>query len=79
MPDLYLTQQPVGEVASMRVASSEAPDHFRACMARTLTALDQGDDVATAAWTAADPVRLAAEIEAMAGVRRLNIFRKDSK
>ncbi|MFJ6014537.1 hypothetical protein [Streptomyces sp. NPDC092952] len=79
MPDLYLNRQPVGEIAWMRVASSGEPERFRACMARTLTALDQGEDIATAAWTAADPVRLAAEIEAMAGLRRLSIFQKDEK
>lgn len=73
------TELSVGEVAWMRVASSDEPERFRVCMARALTALDRGDDIATAAWTAADPVRLAAEIEALAGIRRLNVFRKDPK
>ena len=79
MPDLFLSRQPVVDVAWLRVASSEDPDRFRACMEQTLTAVERGADVAGAPWSAADPVRLAAEIEAMAGVRRLNIFRKDSK
>ncbi|WNI31452.1 hypothetical protein [Streptomyces sp. ITFR-6] len=79
MDHLLLNQLPVGDVAWLRVASSSEPERFRACMARTLTAIAQGDDVATSAWNATAPVRLAAEIEAMAGIRRLNCFRKDPK
>ncbi|MCX4550535.1 MULTISPECIES: hypothetical protein [unclassified Streptomyces] len=76
---LLSNERPIGDLAWMRIASSAEPERFRACMARTLTALGQGDDIATKAWRAGDPVRLAAEIEALAGVRRLNSFRKGPK
>lgn len=68
----------IGAVARPRVASSSRPWWFRTCMARTLADVDQGFDQAAAAWTAADPVKTAAEIEALAGLRRLALVREDS-
>lgn len=71
--------QPPGEVAWMRIASSSHPEAFRTWMARTLTALDRSEDLAAAPWSAEDPIRAAAEIEALAAMRRLNVFREDPK
>ncbi|WP_381792833.1 hypothetical protein [Streptomyces niveus] len=68
----------IGDVARARVALSEQPGWFRTSMARTLTDVDRGQDPATAPWTAVDPVKTAAEIEALAGLRRINLHRKDS-
>lgn len=68
----------IGVVARQRVALSASPKWFRTSMARTLADVDRGDDLATAAWTAVDPVKTAAEIEALAGLRRLAPVREDS-
>lgn len=70
--------RPLAEVGWMRVASSAHPDRFRVEMARTLVALYRGDDPATTAYGVADPTQLAAEIEALAGVRRLDASRKET-
>lgn len=63
----------VANVAFLRVASSEQPERFQRLVrdiARVIA--DHGlTDRATAGWSSRDAVRLAAEIEAMAGVRRL--------
>ncbi|MBT2453331.1 hypothetical protein [Streptomyces sp. ISL-86] len=71
--------RPVGVVAHARIQISDNPRRFQAGVARTLTAIDQGEDPATAGWTAVDPVKTAAEIEALAGLRRLSDTRKDAK
>jgi hypothetical protein len=68
----------IGAVARARVRQSDRPLWFRTCMARTLAALDQGEDLTTAPWTAEDPVQAAAEIEVLAGLRRLSSTRKDT-
>jgi hypothetical protein len=68
----------IGDVARARVRLSDDPKWFRTCMARTLSVVDQGEDLATAVWTAVDPVHTAAEIEALAGLRRLSSTRKDT-
>ncbi|MEC3995248.1 hypothetical protein VSR01_17565 [Actinacidiphila sp. DG2A-62] len=75
MPDTRL----IGDVAEPRVRLSDDPRWFRTCMARALAVVDQGEDLATAVWTAVDPVQTAAEIEALAGLRRLCSTRKDTK
>lgn len=75
MPDA----RPIGTLARRRVRSSSEPLRFRTCMARTLAELDRGEDLATAVWTPVDPVKTAAEIEALAGVRRINMPRRDAK
>lgn len=69
----------IGAVAHARVAMSEQPRWFRTCMARALAGLDNGEEPATAPWTPADPVETAAQIEALAGVRRVNTSRRDPK
>lgn len=71
LPALLRDSRPVADVAWLRVAESENPLGFKACMTRTVAALGRGEDLTTAAWTAADPVRLAAEIEVLTGARRL--------
>lgn len=76
--DLPRDLRSVPDVARVRVELSDEPERFQRLLGRSVTALDQGADLATAAWTAADPVALAAEIEALAGLRRLNTFRKDA-
>lgn len=72
-------RRPLARVAEPRMKRSADPTKFRTAMARTLTAVVGGEDLAGARWTADDPIQLAAEIEVLAGVRRLNAFRKDSK
>lgn len=71
----------VADVAWMREVASSNPYAFRQGLARTLAALDGGEDLATAPWNALDPAQAAAEIEALAGIRRLSLLavRKDSK
>jgi hypothetical protein len=78
VPDAPHTKRLIGQAARVRVALSDRPQWFRACMARTLADIDRGEDLATAVWTAVDPVKTAAEIEALAGPRRLSPRRKDS-
>lgn len=70
--------RPVGAVARKRVMASDSPRWFRTCMASALAALDNGEDLAGAPRTPADPVEAAAQIEALAGVRRLSVSRKDT-
>jgi rRNA maturation protein Nop10 len=81
LPALLRDARPLRTVAAPRVARSESPRRFKTGMARTLAAVEQGEDLATAVWTAVDPVHTAAEIEALAGVRRLAIThaRKETK
>ncbi|MFD3844793.1 hypothetical protein ACFWVB_02735 [Streptomyces microflavus] len=67
---LWADTRPVHLVAESRVKASADPAAFMGCMDRTVAAMRRGEDPATAAWTAEDPVKLAAEIEALAGVRR---------
>ena len=69
----------IGNLARVRAQLSERPPWFRGCLTRAIAALDRGEDLATAGWSAADPVRSAAEIEALAGMRRLSSTRKDTK
>ncbi|MFD3608968.1 hypothetical protein ACFWXA_13005 [Streptomyces atroolivaceus] len=71
--------RPVGQVAASRRCRSEQPEKFQACMALALTAVKGGADLATSVWTAVDPVKTAAEIEALAGLRRLSACAKDTK
>ncbi|MFI9026386.1 hypothetical protein [Streptomyces sp. NPDC053560] len=78
MRDLPRDVRSVPDVAKARIALSEDPEAFQRLMRRSMTALNRGADLATAAWTAADPVALAAEIEALAGLRRLNTCREDA-
>ncbi|WP_433856743.1 hypothetical protein [Streptomyces kronopolitis] len=77
MRDLPRDLRSPADVAWMRVAESTAPERFLTVLGETAAALEEGADLATAAWTPDDPVRLAAEIEALAGARRLNTSRKD--
>ncbi|MFD3978362.1 hypothetical protein ACFWR6_07215 [Streptomyces griseus] len=80
-PDLTRDSRPVRDVAARRIAASSDPICFEAAMVRTAAALGRGEDPATAAWTAVDPVRTAAEIEALAARRRFSVLapRKDAK
>lgn len=71
--------RPVGQVAEPRRCRSGQPEKFQACMARALTAVKGGADLATSVWTAVDPVKTAAEIEALAALRRLSACAKDTK
>ncbi|WP_432001541.1 hypothetical protein [Streptomyces sioyaensis] len=66
-------------MAWLRVAASGDPGRFMAVLDRTTAALEDGTDLVAAPWSAADPVQLAAEIEALAGARRLNSIRRNSK
>ncbi|MGC4947797.1 hypothetical protein ACLQ2N_16570 [Streptomyces sp. DT224] len=70
-------QSSIREVAFLRVAASDDPEWFLRAMSLALSVESRGADLATAAWTTADPVRAAAEIEALAGLRRLS--RKDHR
>ncbi|MGY5033253.1 hypothetical protein ACWC9U_20640 [Streptomyces sp. 900116325] len=60
------------DTAFLRVASSENPDRFlRLLHFLEAVVIDDGTaDLETAAWNTDDPLLLAAQIEAMAGVRR---------
>ncbi|WP_019548519.1 hypothetical protein [Streptomyces sulphureus] len=79
MRDLPRDQRPIDVVALRRADTSEHPERFLALLDAATAALRNGKDLATAWWSNADPVRVAAEIEALAGARRLNTFRKDPK
>ncbi|MCX5326365.1 hypothetical protein [Streptomyces sp. NBC_00120] len=79
MRDLPRDLRSPAEVAWMRIAESTNPDYFQAVLGETTAALEKGSDLAVEAWTADDPVRLAAEIESLAGARRINTFRKDGE
>lgn len=63
--------RPVHVVAARRAAESADPLGFNACMVRAHAAVLRGEDVAGSVWTAVDPVKTAAEIEVLAGARRL--------
>ncbi|WP_439082151.1 hypothetical protein [Streptomyces sp. WL006] len=71
--------RPVSQVARSRRLQSEQPAKFQMCMSRALAAIKGGADLATAAWAADDPVKTAAEIEALAGLRRRSACPKDAK
>jgi hypothetical protein len=58
-------------LAQPRVAKSTQPERFLRQVRDTVTRSRAGEEIATAAWTMRDPVALAAEIEALAGLRRL--------
>lgn len=59
------------DTAFLRVASSENPDRFlRLVHFLEAVVMDGTADLETAAWDSNDPLLLAAQIEAMAGVRR---------
>ncbi|MFF0395098.1 hypothetical protein ACFYSJ_04810 [Streptomyces sp. NPDC005248] len=59
------------DTALLRVASSESPDRFlRLVHFLEAVVMDGTADLETAAWNTDDPLLLAAQIEAMAGVRR---------
>ncbi|MEV6565948.1 hypothetical protein [Streptomyces kronopolitis] len=62
-----------------RIAKSADPARFKAVLDRTTAELEDGTDLLDEPWSPVDPVRLAAEIEALASARRLNSVRKDSK
>ncbi|MFD6935306.1 hypothetical protein ACFWAP_03990 [Streptomyces goshikiensis] len=63
--------RPIGVVAAERVEQSTQPARFRACMSEALKAYKAGEDLATARRCLDDPLKVAAEIEALAGLRRL--------
>lgn len=68
-----MTIPAVHDVVAPRVAASEAPDRLR-WLVRDIAndvAAHGLNDRATSPWTSRDSVLLAAEIEAMAGVRRV--------
>ncbi|MFD5788662.1 hypothetical protein ACFWH1_18815 [Streptomyces sp. NPDC127037] len=67
----------IGHVAWLRIAESADPERFKGCMLRALVAESQGADLATAAWTAADPVKTAAEIEVLAALRTRRVSLED--
>lgn len=79
MRDLPRDLRTPAEVAWMRIAESDDPVKFQTVLGRASAALTAGSDMATAAWTVDDPVKIAAEIEALAAARRLNSCRKDTK
>ncbi|MGW7085054.1 hypothetical protein ACWGH2_16400 [Streptomyces sp. NPDC054871] len=62
-------------VAAQRIASSDDPDRFeRIVTIDEAQARHDGVDLAAAAdaaWNATDPIRLAAELEVLAGLRRI--------
>jgi hypothetical protein len=62
--------RPIGALARKRVLASDNARRFRTYMARALAALDNGEDLTTAPRPT-DPVEAAAQIEALASVRRL--------
>ncbi|MFF4388511.1 hypothetical protein ACFY0G_17290 [Streptomyces sp. NPDC001552] len=62
--------RPIRVVAERRIANSTRPARFERCMKDAITAHLDGDDLATAAIDMGDPLKLAAEIEALAGLRR---------
>ncbi|MEU2487129.1 hypothetical protein ABZ593_21280 [Streptomyces sp. NPDC012617] len=70
-PDPLDDRRPLPEVAAPRIERSADPVGFRAHLVRSTAAVCRGEDLATAAWTADNPLQLAAEIEALAGARRL--------
>ncbi|MFC7791299.1 hypothetical protein [Streptomyces cinereoruber] len=74
-----LDMRTVEEVYVPRAGRSENPDAFRAHVAHALDRYASGEDLATEAWTHGDPIRLAAEIEALAGLRRLRLFRQNAQ
>lgn len=69
----------ISEVGSQRVALSASPQRFRNWLTDTLAAVARGEDPATAPWSPTDTVRIAAEIEALAGIRRINSAKGNSK
>ncbi|WP_086777050.1 hypothetical protein [Streptomyces griseus] len=75
---VVVDKRPVAEVAQKRTRCSDQPARFVTRLQHTLTQVRQGEDVTAAAWDASDPIQLAAEIEALAGLRRLSAFRKDT-
>ncbi|MFZ3595122.1 hypothetical protein [Streptomyces sp. BH104] len=77
MRDIPRDLRSPAEVAWLRAAESEDPDRYLAVIGRTVAALEAGADIATQARTPHDPTDAAAEIEALAGARRLNTCRKD--
>ncbi|MGA5496696.1 hypothetical protein ACPCSP_20275 [Streptomyces cinereoruber] len=75
-PAKPLDMRPIEEVAAPRVALSGDAGRFQALVSSALARYASGEDVATERCTWHDPVRVAADIEAMAGLRRLRQFRK---
>ncbi|MGW3735211.1 hypothetical protein [Streptomyces sp. NPDC005148] len=68
------------DMAFLRVASSEQPDRFlRLLHFLEAVVMDGTADLETAVWNTDDPVHLAAQIEAMAGVRRRTTLRHSSR
>ncbi|MEV3895401.1 hypothetical protein [Streptomyces anulatus] len=76
VPVLRFACMPIGVVPLRRALASSNPDWFRTCVNRTLVDVDRGEDPATAVWTSVDAVRTAAEIETLAGLRRLATARE---
>lgn len=74
----HWNDRPVEDVAATRIAASSHPARYRACIQDALAAMGRGQDLGNARWTTTDPVRVAAEIEALAGARRLAHIRKDT-
>ncbi|KPI33377.1 hypothetical protein OV450_1465 [Actinobacteria bacterium OV450] len=62
--------RPIGVVAQARIAQSTRPSRFQRILSDALKAHKDGEDLATAAIDMTDPLKLAAEIEALAGLRR---------
>ncbi|WP_284576642.1 hypothetical protein [Streptomyces sp. 2P-4] len=73
---IRLNRRPIGDVAEPRLLLSDNPGWFMTCMNRVIVDFERGEDPATAGWTAVDPIKCAAEIEALAGIRRLAHFRE---
>ncbi|MFF2940259.1 hypothetical protein ACFVSQ_10490 [Streptomyces niveus] len=70
----------VPHVASLRVTASDEPERFRRLVCDITDDLGRRglNDRATAAWTSRDNILLAAEVEAMAGVRRVRaLYHRD--
>ncbi|MFI0827192.1 hypothetical protein ACH4Q7_22365 [Streptomyces roseolus] len=63
--------RPVAQVARPRIESSDDPEWFELVMVSSQQECCDGQDLATARLDLSDPIRLAAEIEALAGCRRL--------
>lgn len=75
---IQLNGRPIGDVAGPRVQLSDNPRWFRTCMARALADIDRGEDLTTTKWPCGDPIKCAAEIEAVTGLRRLATFQESS-
>ncbi|MFF4292196.1 hypothetical protein ACFY0N_00900 [Streptomyces vinaceus] len=69
--------RPIGVVAQGRIAQSTRPSRFQRLLSDSLAAVQAGEDLATAAFDMEDPLKLAAEVEALAGLRRRTQIKKE--